>query len=126
MWCNKPIIPGVDIYIKLFHADVRGDGYSKGLIFHFSGVSGKGERVLFGARYLGAQFILVYVIEHLEITGGTNGMTCPFASIGPWVLDTPAKIYWLTMAVTGVMIFFTHAATSWLVGPAGLSKFITP
>ena len=24
------------------------------------------------------------------------------------------------------MIFFVHAATSWLVGPAGLSKFITP
>lgn len=24
------------------------------------------------------------------------------------------------------MIFFTHAATSWLVGPAGLSRFIVP
>ncbi len=87
-----------------------------GLIFGFPSVRVKGFYLALVT--LGAQFILVYVFEHLEITGGTNGMTCPFASIGPLVLDTPAKIYWLTMAVTGVMIFFTLNLTRTRVGRA--------
>jgi branched-chain amino acid transport system permease protein len=57
---------------------------------------------------LGAHFILIYVFEHLRITGGTDGMVCSFASVGPFVFDTPSKICWLTMTVAAIMIFFAN------------------
>ena len=87
-----------------------------GLIFGFPSVRVKGFYLALVT--LGAQFILMYVIDHLEITGGTNGMTCPFASIGSLVLDTPAKIYWLSMAVTVLMTFFAYNLTRTRVGRA--------
>lgn len=87
-----------------------------GLIFGFPSVRVKGFYLALVT--LGAQFILVYIIEHLDITGGTNGMVCPFASIGPLVLDTPAKIYWLTMTVTILMVFFAHNLMRTRVGRA--------
>lgn len=87
-----------------------------GLIFGFPSVRVKGFYLALVT--LGAQFILVYVIEHLEMTGGTNGMVCPFASIGPIVFDTPSKIYWLTVAVTVIMIFFANNLTRTRVGRA--------
>ncbi len=87
-----------------------------GLVFGIPSVRVKGFYLALVT--LGAQFILMYVIDHLDITGGTNGMTCPFASIGPLVLDTPAKIYWLTMTITIVMTILAYNLTRTRVGRA--------
>lgn len=87
-----------------------------GIIFGLPSVRVKGFYLALVT--LGAQFIIIYIVEHLKITGGTDGMTCPFASIGGLVLDTPSKIYWLVMAVTVILVLFAMNLMRTRVGRA--------
>jgi branched-chain amino acid transport system permease protein len=95
---------GLPFLVSLPLAGLVSGGF--GVVFGFPSLRVKGFYLALVT--LGAQFILVYIFEHLKITGGTDGMKCPFASIGPLVFDTAAKICWLVMAVTAIMIFAAY------------------
>ena len=87
-----------------------------GLIFGLPALRVKGFYLALST--LGAQFIIMYVIEHLTITGGTDGMVCPFASIGNMVFATRQSYYYIVMALTVIMTFFAKNLVRTRVGRA--------
>jgi branched-chain amino acid transport system permease protein len=52
---------------------------------------------------LGAQFIIIYVLQHIPITGESYGMTCPPASIGGLIFNTRVKFYYLVIVIITIM-----------------------
>ena len=87
-----------------------------GLIFGLPALRVKGFYLALST--LGAQFIIIYVIEHIAITGGTDGMHCPPASIGPIVFDTRPSFYYLAITITILMTFFAKNIARTRVGRA--------
>lgn len=87
-----------------------------GLIFGLPALRVKGFYLALST--LGAQFIIIYVIEHVAITGGTDGMHCPPASIGPIVFDTRPSFYYLAITITILMTFFAKNIARTRVGRA--------
>jgi branched-chain amino acid transport system permease protein len=87
-----------------------------GLIFGLPALRVKGFYLALST--LGAQFIIIYVIEHVAITGGTDGMHCPPASIGPLVFDTRQSFYYLAITITILMTFFAKNIARTRVGRA--------
>ena len=75
-----------------------------GLIFGLPSLRVKGFYLALST--LAAQFIIIYTIEHIAITGGTSGMHCPPASIGGMVFDTRQSYYYIVMGFTILMTFF--------------------
>lgn len=68
---------------------------------------------------LAAQFIIIWVIVHLEfLTGGAMGMQVAFASIGGLVFDTDLKMYYLIIALTVIMGVFARNITRTRAGRA--------
>jgi len=54
---------------------------------------------------IAAQFIIIWVIKHLEFTGGSGGITVPHASIGGLALASEASQFYLIMVIAVICIF---------------------
>lgn len=87
-----------------------------GLIFGLPSLRIKGFYIALST--LGAQFIIMYIIEHIAITGGTSGIHCPSASIGNFVFDTRESYYYIVIIVTILMTFFAKNLVRTRVGRA--------
>jgi branched-chain amino acid transport system permease protein len=87
-----------------------------GLIFGLPSLRVKGFYLALAT--LAAQFIILYVIQHLTITGGTSGIRCPPASIGGFAFDTRQSYYYIAMGLTVLMTFFAKNLTRTRVGRA--------
>ena len=73
---------------------------------------------------LAAQFIIVYLLIHIDdlidmkFTGGAEGVSVPFASIGGLVFNTDLKMYYLIVVLAVVMGLFALNITRTRVGRA--------
>ena len=75
-----------------------------GLIFGIPSLRVKGFYLAIAT--IAAQFIIIWVINHLEITGGFVGIGVPYASIGGFVFDTEASQFYLIMVIAVICTFF--------------------
>ena len=56
---------------------------------------------------LAMHFLIIWIIMHLKITGGAEGITAPYPQIGSFQLDTHERMYFLIITV---LIILTYAA----------------
>jgi len=75
-----------------------------GLIFGLPALKIKGFYLAMST--LAAQFIIIWVIEHLDITGGTAKLDVIPASIGALSFRTEIQKYYLLLVIAIVMFFF--------------------
>lgn len=62
---------------------------------------------------IAAQFIIIWVINHWDITHGSMGLGVEAASIGPLLFDTEAKQFFLIMSIAALCVLFaTNLARS--------------
>jgi len=88
-----------------------------GLIFGLPALRVKGFYL--AMTTLGAYFIITYAITHGgSITGGVDGLPVPRATLGPVVLNTELKYYYLVMTVTMIGVFLATNLTRTRVGRA--------
>jgi len=67
---------------------------------------------------IAAQFIIIWVINHLELTGGSGGLTVPYASIGGLVLSSEASQFYLIMVIAVLCTFLAKNLARIKVGRA--------
>ena len=87
-----------------------------GLIFGIPSVRVKGFYL--AITTIAAQFIIIWVINHLEITGGFIGIEVPYASIGGFVFRSEASQFYLIMTIAALCIFFAKNLARTRVGRA--------
>jgi branched-chain amino acid transport system permease protein len=88
-----------------------------GLIFAIPSVRVKGFYLAIAS--IAAQFIIVWVISKWTVlTGGTNGMLVPDASIGGFVFNSQKSFYYLIIGVAVVCIFLAKNLARTRVGRA--------
>jgi branched-chain amino acid transport system permease protein len=88
-----------------------------GLIFGIPSVRIKGFYLAITS--IAAQFIILYVINHwTAITGGFNGISAPYASIGGLEFDTEAKQFYLIMVIAAICVFLAKNLARTRVGRA--------
>jgi len=88
-----------------------------GLIFAIPSVRVKGFYLAITS--IAAQFIIVYVIQKWTVlTGGTNGMTVPDASIGSFVFNSQKSFFYLIISVAVICIFLAKNIARTRVGRA--------
>jgi len=75
-----------------------------GLIFGIPSLRVKGFYL--GIATIAAQFIIIWFINHLKITGGFTGIAVPHASIGGFVFDTEARQFYLIITIAVLCVFF--------------------
>jgi branched-chain amino acid transport system permease protein len=75
-----------------------------GLIFAIPSMRVKGFYLAITS--IAAQYIIIYVIDHwTAVTGGTNGISAPYASFGGFVFDTEIKQFYLIIGIAVICIF---------------------
>jgi branched-chain amino acid transport system permease protein len=68
---------------------------------------------------IAAQFIIIWVINHWKsVTGGFDGITVPYASIGGLVFRSEASQFYLIMTITIIVVFLTNNLTKTRAGRA--------
>jgi branched-chain amino acid transport system permease protein len=67
---------------------------------------------------IAAQYIIIWIISHWGLTGGFDGMSVPYASIGGLVFDSPTKQFYLVMVIVLLAVFFAKNLTRTKVGRA--------
>lgn len=68
---------------------------------------------------IAAQFIIIWVINHWNsVTGGFDGITVPYASIGGLVFRSEASQFYLIMIITIIVVFLTNNLTKTRAGRA--------
>ena len=88
-----------------------------GLIFGMPSVRVKGFYLAITS--IAAQFIIIWVIQHWTgLTGGFNGISVPYASIGALVFDTEGKQFYLIMVIVVICIFLARNISRTRVGRA--------
>jgi len=87
-----------------------------GLIFGIPSLKVKGFYLAIAT--IAAQFIIIWVINHLEITGGFVGIAVPYASIGGLVFDSEASMFYLIMVIVVMCTFFAKNLARTRVGRA--------
>jgi branched-chain amino acid transport system permease protein len=87
-----------------------------GLIFGIPSLRVKGFYLVIAT--IAAQFIIIWVINHLEITGGFTGITVPHASIGGLVLASEASQFYLIMVIAVLATFFAKNLARTRIGRA--------
>jgi branched-chain amino acid transport system permease protein len=87
-----------------------------GLIFGIPSLKVKGFYL--GIATIAAQFIIIWFINHLSITGGFTGIAVPYASIGGFVFDTEASQFYLIMTIAVLCIFFAKNLARTRIGRA--------
>jgi branched-chain amino acid transport system permease protein len=88
-----------------------------GLIFAIPSVRVKGFYLAIAS--IAAQFIIVWVISKWTwLTGGTNGLTVPDASIGGLVFSSQKSFYYLIISIAIICVFFAKNLARTRVGRA--------
>jgi len=87
-----------------------------GLIFGIPSLRVKGFYL--GIATIASQFIIIWVINHLEITGGFTGIAVPYASIGSFVFKTEASQFYLIMVIAVMCTFFAKNLARTRIGRA--------
>jgi branched-chain amino acid transport system permease protein len=88
-----------------------------GLIFGIPSVRVKGFYLAITS--IAAQFIIIWVINHwTSLTGGFNGISVPYASIGGLVFNTQGKQYFLIIVIAMLCVFFAKNLARTRVGRA--------
>jgi branched-chain amino acid transport system permease protein len=88
-----------------------------GLVFGMPSVRVKGFYLAITS--IAAQFIIIWVIQHwTSMTGGFNGISVPYASIGGLVFDNEGKQFYLIMAIVVICIFLARNLARTRVGRA--------
>lgn len=88
-----------------------------GLIFGIPSVRIKGFYLAITS--IAAQFIILYVINHwTALTGGFNGISAPYASIGDLIFDSEGKQFYLIMVITVICVFLAKNLVRTRVGRA--------
>ncbi len=67
---------------------------------------------------IAAQYIIIWVISHWGLTGGFDGISVPYASIGGLVFDSPVKQFFMVMVFVILAVFFAKNLTRTKVGRA--------
>jgi branched-chain amino acid transport system permease protein len=68
---------------------------------------------------IAAQFIIIWVINHWNsMTGGSNGFSVPYASIGSFVFDSEGRQFYLIIALVIICVFLTKNLARTRVGRA--------
>ncbi len=87
-----------------------------GLIFGIPSLRVKGFYLAIAT--IAAQFIIIWIINHMEITGGFIGIAVPYASIGGFVFDTEASQFYLIMVIVVMCTFFAKNLARTRIGRA--------
>jgi branched-chain amino acid transport system permease protein len=88
-----------------------------GLLFGMPSVRVKGFYLAITS--IAAQFIIIWVIQHWTgLTGGFNGTSVPYASIGGLVFDTQGKQFFLIIVIAVLCVFFAKNIARTRVGRA--------
>jgi branched-chain amino acid transport system permease protein len=87
-----------------------------GLIFGIPSVRVKGFYL--AITTIAAQFIIIWVINHWEITGGFVGIKVPYASIAGFEFKSETSQFYLIMAIAVLCIFFAKNLARTRVGRA--------
>ena len=87
-----------------------------GLIFGIPSLKVKGFYLAIAT--IAAQFIIIWVINHLEITGGFTGIAVPYASIGGFVFKSEASQFYLIMVIAVMCTFFAKNLARTRIGRA--------
>jgi branched-chain amino acid transport system permease protein len=88
-----------------------------GLIFGIPSVRVKGFYLAITS--IAAQFIILWIINHwTSLTGGFDGITAPYASIGGLIFDTEGKMYYLIIGLAVVCTFLAKNIARTRVGRA--------
>jgi len=87
-----------------------------GLIFGIPSVRVKGFYL--AITTIAAQFIIIWIINHWEITGGFIGIEVPYASIAGFEFRSEASQFFLIMVIAVICIFLTKNLTRTKVGRA--------
>ncbi len=87
-----------------------------GIIFGLPSVRVKGFYL--AITTIAAQFIIIWIINHWGLTGGFEGISVPYASIGGLVFDTDVKQFYLVMVIVVMAVFFAKNLVRTKVGRA--------
>jgi branched-chain amino acid transport system permease protein len=87
-----------------------------GIIFGLPSVRVKGFYL--AITTIAAQFIIIWVINHWDLTGGFQGISVPYASIGGLVFDNDVKQFYLIMVFVILAVFFAKNLSRTKVGRA--------
>jgi branched-chain amino acid transport system permease protein len=87
-----------------------------GIVFGLPSIRVKGFYL--AITTIAAQYIIMWIISHWELTGGFNGISVPYASLGGLVFDSPVKQFFLVMVVVCLAVFFAINLTRTKVGRA--------
>ena len=87
-----------------------------GLIFGIPSLKVKGFYLVITT--IAAQFIIIWVINHLRITGGFTGIAVPYASIGGFVFKSEASQFYLIMVIAVLCTFFAKNLARTRIGRA--------
>ncbi len=87
-----------------------------GLIFGIPSVRVKGFYL--AITTIAAQFIIIWVINHLGVTGGFMGISLPPASIGGLVFNTASSQFYLNTVIAVLGVFFARNLVRTRVGRA--------
>lgn len=87
-----------------------------GLLFGIPSLKVKGFYLAIAT--IAAQFIIIWVINHLKITGGFTGIAVPYASIGGLVFDSEASMFYLIMVIAVMCTFFAKNLARTRIGRA--------
>ena len=87
-----------------------------GLIFGIPSVRVKGFYL--AITTIAAQFIIIWVLNHWEITHGFTDMKVPYASIGGIVFNSEVSQFYLIMTIVVISIFFAKNLARSKVGRA--------
>jgi branched-chain amino acid transport system permease protein len=87
-----------------------------GLIFGIPSVRVKGFYL--AITTIAAQFIIIWVINHLGLTGGFVGIKVPYASIGSLVFRSESSQFYLIITIAALSVFFAKNLARTKVGRA--------
>jgi len=87
-----------------------------GIIFGLPSVRVKGFYL--AITTIAAQFIIIWVINHWGYTGGFNGITVPYASIGGLTFRSESSQFYLIMTITIICVFIAKNLTRTKTGRA--------
>jgi branched-chain amino acid transport system permease protein len=88
-----------------------------GLVFGIPSMRVKGFYLAISS--IAAQFIILWVINHwTSLTGGFNGITAPYASIGGLVFDSEGKQFFLIIGIAVICVFLAKNIARTKVGRA--------
>ena len=87
-----------------------------GFIFGIPSLRVKGFYLVIAT--IAAQFTIIWVINHLELTGGSGGITVPYASIGGFAFASEASQFYLIMVIAVIGTFLAKNLARTKIGRA--------